>query len=97
MVGIACLSASPKARFANYQEHPNLKTSFHGSVVYYSIDRKKRPKRQSQGLVVRNEAIPGPLFMSESGQRDRDFLRGLASAGSFIKFPVRYDATIYAI
>ncbi|WPT10729.1 hypothetical protein PSENEW3n2_00001901 [Picochlorum sp. SENEW3] len=94
MVGIACLSASPKARSANYQEHPNLKTSFHGSIISYSIDHKKRTKRQSQGLVVRNEAIPGPLFMSEGGQPDRDFLRGLASAGSFIKFPVRSTSAL---
>jgi len=91
MVGIACLSASPKARFANYQEHPNLKASFHGSIVSYSIAHKRPSKRQSPGLIVRNEAIPGPLFMSEGGRGDGDFLRGLASAGSFIKFPVRYD------
>ena len=48
--------------------------------------RLKSRARSVQGFVVRNEAIPGPLFMSGE---DGDFLKGVKSAGSFIKFPVR--------
>lgn len=62
----------------------HLHTSKSTNPVHYS--RVNNSRRTVQGFVVRNEAIPGPLFMSGE---DGDFLKGVKSAGSFIKFPVR--------
>lgn len=55
------------------------------------VQSKSNRPPQQQGFIVRNEAIPGPLFMSDDGRRDGDFLKGLSGPGSFIKFPVRYE------
>lgn len=76
-----------------------LRLSTHTTVSIYTsksynplqYSRLKSRARSLQGFVVRNEAIPGPLFMSGE---DGDFLKGVKSAGSFIKFPVRSMSSI---
>jgi len=88
MSGVPALCAAPVKAFCfpGLGGIPSLRTTKRNDIYFKGSRNTKRSMWVSAHA---SASVPGPLFMAgEAG--DNDFLKRLANAGSFVKFPIRY-------
>lgn len=87
MSGVPASCAAPCEAFCfpGLGGTPSSRSTKRKDIYFNSIRNAKRSMWVSAQA---SASVPGPLFMAgEPG--DNDFLKRLANAGSFVKFPVR--------